>query len=141
MQNAVSCPCQESRLPTSYLLLRCTVVLTQVPSNHRILHISGSLLPDRDAHTKKMAPSQIQIAISVLQRLLKEEQSYYKEQEQQEARITKLENQDGSSDENHEYQLKQEVGHMGYSKAQKWLNCSLPQSRVGGTEEAENVPG
>ena len=58
-----------------------------------------------------MAPSQIQIAISSLQRLLKEEQSYYKEQEQQEARISKLENETNSSDENHEYQLKQEVGY------------------------------
>ena len=59
-----------------------------------------------------MAPSQVQIAISSLRRLLKEEQSYFKEQEQQEARINKLENQPDSSDENHEYQLKQEVSSM-----------------------------
>jgi len=58
-----------------------------------------------------MAPSQLQIAISSLQRLLKDEASYYKEQEQQEARIAKLEKESGEDDEvgNHEYQLKQEV--------------------------------
>lgn len=54
-----------------------------------------------------MAPSQLQIATSSLQRLLKEEASYYKEQEQQEARIAKLEKETG--DENHEFQIKQEV--------------------------------
>lgn len=60
-----------------------------------------------------MAPSQIQIATSSLQRLLKEEASYFKEQEQQEARIQKLENQDPAtapdSDGNREFVLKQEV--------------------------------
>ncbi|KEF63329.1 tubulin binding cofactor A, partial [Exophiala aquamarina CBS 119918] len=59
-----------------------------------------------------MAPSQVQIATSSLQRLLKEEKSYFKEQEQQEARIAKLENQapgsTGDSDGNEEFQLKQE---------------------------------
>jgi len=38
-----------------------------------------------------MAPSQLQVAISSLKRLLKEEASYYKEQEHQETRIAKLE--------------------------------------------------
>jgi tubulin-specific chaperone A len=56
-----------------------------------------------------MAPSQIQIAISALQRLLKEEQSYYKEQEQQEARITRLENEGAGNNDNYEYQMRQEV--------------------------------
>jgi len=60
-----------------------------------------------------MAPSQIQIATSSLQRLLKEEASYYKEQSQQEARIAKLETETGTADAdgeagNREYQLKQE---------------------------------
>ncbi|OAP63996.1 hypothetical protein AYL99_03223 [Fonsecaea erecta] len=55
-----------------------------------------------------MPPSQIQIATSSLQRLLKEEASYYKEQEQQEARIYKLENEANGSDENHDYTLRQE---------------------------------
>lgn len=57
-----------------------------------------------------MAPSQLKIATSALQRLLKEEQSYYKEQEQQEARIAKLESEaNGNSDGNYEYSLRQEV--------------------------------
>jgi tubulin-specific chaperone A len=62
-----------------------------------------------------MAPSQLQIATSSLQRLLKEEASYYKEQEQQEARISKLvgESSNGDTDDhddgNREYVLKQEV--------------------------------
>lgn len=61
-----------------------------------------------------MAPSQIQIAISSLQRLLKEEASYYKEQEHQETRIAKLESETGVEDAegesgNREFKLKQEV--------------------------------
>lgn len=56
-----------------------------------------------------MAPSQIQVAISSLQRLLKEENSYYKEQEQQETRIAKLEKDKTDEDGNREFTLKQEV--------------------------------
>ena len=52
-------------------------------------------------------PSRLSIATSSLQRLVKEESSYHKELEQQEARIKKLEQ--GSEDENAEFQLKQEV--------------------------------
>lgn len=52
-------------------------------------------------------PSQLAIAISAVNRLVKEEASYYKELEQQQARIARLE-QDGG-DENAEYTLKQEV--------------------------------
>ncbi|KIW20906.1 hypothetical protein PV08_01485 [Exophiala spinifera] len=55
-----------------------------------------------------MAPSQIQVVISSLQRLLKEENSYYKEQEQQEARIAKLEKDKTDEDGNREFTLKQE---------------------------------
>ena len=61
-----------------------------------------------------MAPSQINIATSSLQRLLKEEASYYKEQQQQEARIQKLEKEgpaSADSDGNQEFVLKQEVSH------------------------------
>ena len=59
-----------------------------------------------------MAPSQVQIATSALQRLMKEEKSYYKELEQQQTRISKLEKGEGGDSEgNEEYQLKQEVGH------------------------------
>lgn len=52
-------------------------------------------------------PSKLAVATSAVQRLVKEEASYHKEQEQQEARIQKL--QQDSSDENAEYMLKQEV--------------------------------
>jgi len=73
----------------------------------------------------KMAPSQLQIAISSLKRLLKEEQSYFKEQEQQEARISKLENGAIGNDEdgNHEFQVKQE------RKALEETKAMIPQLR------------
>jgi hypothetical protein len=52
-------------------------------------------------------PSKLAIATSSLQRLIKEEASYHKEATRQEARITKIEAEEG--DENKEYVLKQEV--------------------------------
>lgn len=52
-------------------------------------------------------PSKLAVATSAVQRLVKEEASYHKEQEQQEARISKY--RDDKSDENAEYMLKQEV--------------------------------
>lgn len=52
-------------------------------------------------------PSKLGVATSALMRLVKEEASYHKEMEQQEARIKKLES--NTEDENAEYQLKQEV--------------------------------
>jgi tubulin-specific chaperone A len=55
-------------------------------------------------------PSKLAVATSSLIRLVKEEASYYKEMEQQEARIKKLEL--GSDDENAEYLLKQEVCYL-----------------------------
>lgn len=56
------------------------------------------------------APSQLSIATSSLNRLVKEESSYHKELEQQQARIAKMEGGEGAEDENAEFQLKQEVG-------------------------------
>lgn len=53
-------------------------------------------------------PSQLAIATSSVHRLIKEEASYHKELTQQEARIIKLESE-VSTDENAEFQLKQEV--------------------------------
>lgn len=53
-------------------------------------------------------PSQLAIATSAVNRLVKEEASYHKELEQQQARIEKLK-QAGSDDENAEWNLKQEV--------------------------------
>lgn len=52
-------------------------------------------------------PSKLAVATSSVVRLVKEEASYHKELEQQQARIKKLEGSTG--DENAEYQLKQEV--------------------------------
>ncbi|CAA9957101.1 tubulin-specific chaperone rbl2 [Pyrenophora teres f. maculata] len=51
-------------------------------------------------------PSKLKIATGVVTRLVKEEKSYHKEIEQQEARIKKAETSEG--DENAEYTLKQE---------------------------------
>jgi tubulin-specific chaperone A len=53
-------------------------------------------------------PSPLAIATSSLQRLVKEEASYYKELEKQEARLKKVE-ESTEEDENREYTLKQEV--------------------------------
>jgi len=58
-----------------------------------------------------MAPSQTKIATSVLQRLLKEEASYYKEAESQKKRISDIEKQNDDQDENRDFKLKQEVGY------------------------------
>ena len=54
-------------------------------------------------------PSQFDVTIASLLRLVKEENSYHKELEQQKARLVKLETGAGGEDENLEYQLKQEV--------------------------------
>ncbi|TKA83673.1 hypothetical protein B0A55_00293 [Friedmanniomyces simplex] len=51
-------------------------------------------------------PSQLSIATSVVNRLVKEEASYHKELEKQQASIAKL--TQGGGDENAEYTLKQE---------------------------------
>jgi tubulin-specific chaperone A len=53
-------------------------------------------------------PSQLAIATGVVNRLVKEEKSYHQEAEEQKGRIAKLEQGD-SSDENHEFTLRQEV--------------------------------
>lgn len=56
------------------------------------------------------APSQLSIATSVVNRLVKEEASYHKELAYQRASIKKLE--EGGGDENAEYLLRQEVGRL-----------------------------
>lgn len=55
-----------------------------------------------------MPPSQLAIATSSLNRLVKEEKSYQEEAKGQEASIAKLERGD-SGDENAEFMLRQEV--------------------------------
>ncbi|KAI9873761.1 MAG: hypothetical protein M1830_010625 [Pleopsidium flavum] len=60
-------------------------------------------------------PSQLSIATSSVLRLVKEEASYHKELQQQEARIEKLQNETG--DQNAEFQLKQERKAIEETKA------------------------
>ncbi|CAK3902443.1 tubulin binding cofactor A [Lecanosticta acicola] len=62
------------------------------------------------------APSQLSISTSALNRLVKEEASYRKEYEDQQARIAKIEASD-SNDENAEYTLKQERRALEETKA------------------------
>ncbi|KAI4730317.1 hypothetical protein E4T49_01788 [Aureobasidium sp. EXF-10728] len=61
-------------------------------------------------------PSQLAIATSAVNRLVKEEASYHKELEQQQARIEKLK-QASSDEENAEWNLKQENRAMEETKA------------------------
>lgn len=61
------------------------------------------------------APSELSKVTSPVDRLLKEEASYHKEQSQQEERIKRLEEElkdHATQGENAEFQLKQEVGLM-----------------------------
>jgi hypothetical protein len=55
------------------------------------------------------APSPLAIATSVLNRLVKEEVSYHKELEQQNAKIAKLEAGEGADDQNADFILRQQV--------------------------------
>lgn len=57
-------------------------------------------------------PSKLAVATSSVLRLVKEEASYHKELEQQEARIKKLES--SMEDDNAEYQLKQEASQSAF---------------------------
>ncbi|KAK4548772.1 hypothetical protein LTR36_008545 [Oleoguttula mirabilis] len=61
------------------------------------------------------APSKLSIATSTLNRLVKEEASYHKELEHQQASIAKLEQ--GGGDENAEYVLRQERKAVEETKA------------------------
>ncbi|KAH0288033.1 hypothetical protein KCU62_g5440, partial [Aureobasidium sp. EXF-3399] len=61
-------------------------------------------------------PSQLAIATSAVNRLVKEEASYHKELEQQQARIEKLK-QASSDEENAEWNLKQENRALDETKA------------------------
>jgi predicted ribosome quality control (RQC) complex YloA/Tae2 family protein len=71
-------------------------------------------------------PSQLAIATSSVQRLVKEEASYHKELKNQEARLEKLINSK-EQDENAEYQLKQEVCLL---LAHLFLRKKLSESRA-----------
>ncbi|KAI9720680.1 MAG: hypothetical protein M1812_002860 [Candelaria pacifica] len=64
-------------------------------------------------------PSQLSVATSSVQRLVKEEASYRTELQQQETRIQKLQTSNGSNDDdgNAEYQLRQERQAVEETKA------------------------
>lgn len=66
-----------------------------------------------------MAPSQLQIATSSLQRLVKEEASYHKELESQRKRIADLESQTDDQDENRDFKIKQEVSVPSFCLSQQ----------------------
>jgi tubulin-specific chaperone A len=63
------------------------------------------------------APSPLEIATSVLTRLVKEETSYHKELEQQNVKIAKLEAGEGADDENADFILRQQVSCTDISKS------------------------
>lgn len=74
-----------------------------------------------------MPPSKLAIATSSLNRLVKEEKSYHEEFKHQEASIAKLE-QGGSSDENAEYMLRQEVSIAYCIRKHLFTICNKPCS-------------
>lgn len=91
----------------------------------------GATYLSKRAKAKINMPSQFDITVASLQRLVKEESSYHKELEQQKARLAKLESGKDGDDENLEYQIKQEVGHilvitdLSNSECMKWcINIS-----------------
>jgi hypothetical protein len=69
------------------------------------------------------SPSPLAIATSSLQRLVKEEASYYKELEKQEAQLKKTQ-ESTEEDENREYTLKQEVCLLHFARS--LFSPSLP---------------
>jgi hypothetical protein len=74
------------------------------------------------------APSQLAIATSVLNRLVKEEKSYHKELEQQNVKIAKLEAGEDADNENAEFILRQQVSNFAGSSfslsiCNKLLGC------------------
>ena len=71
-------------------------------------------------------PSQFEIAVASLQRLVKEESSYHEELKQQKRRLARLEGDTSGANENLSYQIKQEVGMPeGYHWFTKLINHEL----------------
>lgn len=89
--------------------------VNQLRKVHRAAHLDAftSKTSSRRATQRQLktmpAPSQLAIATSSLNRLVKEEASYHKESQHQQDRIAKLEAGDNGDDENAEFTLKQEV--------------------------------
>lgn len=84
-------------------------------------------LPNKEKNSQHtMAPSTpLSIATGSINRLVKEEASYHREQKDQEKRIEKLENQT-DEDENREYTLRQEVGYLFSSFLLFFFSSFLP---------------
>jgi tubulin-specific chaperone A len=79
-------------------------------------------------------PSKLSISTSSVLRLVKEEASYHKEQQQQEARIKKLES--SKDDENAEFVLQQEVRILVESP---WLRYDVDMLQRRGLEETKAI--
>jgi hypothetical protein len=71
-------------------------------------------------------PSQLAIATSSVQRLVKEEASYHKELTQQQARVEKLLASRGE-DENADFQLKQEVSPSSHVPPISVISVLIPE--------------
>ena len=104
----VSCPTRgavarniESRLFACCLII-CKYCFSILP------FLSCHIITQYHNTSNTMTPSPLSVATSALSRLVKEESSYHKELEQQQASVTKLEQSSG--DENKEYMIRQEVG-------------------------------
>lgn len=110
--NAVSSVCLAPQHRNSYITAgpRANIGSSKIHRNHHHLRRNyiATITAKSDFSFIIMAPpSKLAVATSVVRRLVKEEASYHKELEQQEARIAKL--QSNMEDENAEYTLKQEV--------------------------------
>jgi tubulin-specific chaperone A len=66
-------------------------------------------------------PSQLAVATSAVNRLVKEESSYHKELEQQHARVQKLQGEEG--DENAEFTMRQEVRTSQHKRMRETRLC------------------
>ena len=80
--------------------------------------------------TTMPAPSQLSIATSVVNRLVKEEASYHTELEQQKVRISKLEANNGD-----EYELRQEVRTASQSLYLA-LSHEITEASIGGNSQS-----
>ena len=92
-----------SRLPKLYREAEASATLL------RLLTLLAHASTLRNSTPNMAPPSQLSIATGALNRLVKEEKSYHRELQQQEASIAKLETGE-SGDENADFQLRQEVG-------------------------------
>jgi tubulin-specific chaperone A len=84
-------------------------LLSSIIILHNTLNISAQV-------NTMPSPSQLAIATSAVNRLLKEEVTYQKELASQEQRLKKLEDSPPDDDENREFTLEQQVRRLSVSK-------------------------